>query len=114
MYSDNIINIEPKKKHKKITITIDTDTLNLLEEERELYNIPVSSNLCKAYKEYNNLKKQNEELKNTIEQTQQTKTEIINTRQDLENIKASAERYQRFKQRNYFQRVMSVIFCLDD
>ena len=114
MYSDNIINIEQKKKHKKITITIDTDTLNLLEEERELYNMPVSSNLCKAYKEYSNLKKQYEELKNTIEQSKQTNTELIRTRQDIDTIIKDAERYQRIKQRNYFQRVVCAILYIDE
>ena len=111
MQTERIIDNEPDKRvYKKISISIESELLKQLEEERRTKGISVSGNLTRAVTE----KTQNLEVLKYLQQELQQKTLLLeNNLHQLEQERAEAEKYRQYKQRGYLSRVLRVLFALD-
>jgi len=113
-----IIEHKHKRKYKQISITIDPNTLATLETQRQIRGIPISTNLVKAFNDRENLKENvNQLLQKLNDKSQLLQNQLLLIeKKDKENLEAKQElnKYQKQKDRKYFQRLIRAIFNIID
>lgn len=127
---------ENKRKYKKITISLDQDTLAYLKAEREQKGIPISNHIAKAIKEREQTKYYLQTLQTKVQQQEKainSYTELIELKeqerikqlkelerqkkekeQELEAKEKELEKYNKQQQRGYFENVIRAIFNIKE
>lgn len=125
-----------KKTYKKISISIDNETLEYLQAERKDKGIPISSHIAKAIKEREQTKyyvqtlqtkiQQQEKAINSytemlelkeqerLKQIKEKETEIQNKELELQEKEKELKAYNKQKNKGYFEKVIRAVFNLKD